>query len=94
MIVLCIFLVAATELCASAYAFSFLSNARLLSPRSSSHLYVNGGFDRTNTGAPDKDMSNIFQANEEWKRSKLEKNPQFFEELGSGHNPRYLWIGR
>jgi type IV secretory pathway VirB10-like protein len=43
--------------------------------------------------APDKDISNIFRQNQEWKHSKLRQDPFFFNKLGSTHKPRYMWIG-
>jgi hypothetical protein len=43
--------------------------------------------------APDKDISNIFRQNQEWKHSKLRQDPFFFNKLGSIHKPRYMWIG-
>jgi hypothetical protein len=42
---------------------------------------------------PDKDISNIFRQNQEWKHSKLRQDPFFFNKLGSVHKPRYMWIG-
>jgi carbonic anhydrase len=41
----------------------------------------------------DKNLENIFAQNKVWKESKLEKDPNFFSNLGSGHSPSYLWIG-
>lgn len=41
----------------------------------------------------DKNLENIFAQNKAWKESKLEKDPEFFSNLGSGHSPSYLWIG-
>jgi hypothetical protein len=46
------------------------------------------------TGKPDKSISNIFEANVRWKYHKLSQDPKFFEKLGSGHAPKYLWIGK
>lgn len=43
--------------------------------------------------APDKDITNIFRQNQEWKHSKLRQDPFFFNKLGSIHKPRYMWIG-
>lgn len=43
---------------------------------------------------PTKNIENIFEQNEQWIRSKLEDDPDFFNKLGSGHNPTYLWIGK
>jgi hypothetical protein len=40
------------------------------------------------------DIDNIFLQNEQWKQSKLEKDPSFFNTLGSVHHPNYLWIGK
>lgn len=41
----------------------------------------------------DKDISNIFQQNQEWKQSKLDEDPDFFSTAGSSHTPTYMWIG-
>ena len=45
------------------------------------------------TGRPDRFISNIFEANKRWKYGKLAEDPRFFDKLGSGHAPKYLWIG-
>lgn len=42
---------------------------------------------------PDKDTSNIFAQNQQWKHSKLAQDPFFFNKLGSVHKPKYMWIG-
>lgn len=38
-------------------------------------------------------LSNIFENNEKWIAKKLENDPQYFEKLGSGQSPKYLYIG-
>jgi len=48
-----------------------------------------GGTDRV----PDKNISNIFEQNEAWVRANLDKDGKYFDNLGSGHKPDYLWIG-
>jgi carbonic anhydrase len=48
----------------------------------------------TRTGKPDSAISNIFEANQRWKFGKLGEDPEFFDKLGSGHAPKYLWIGK
>jgi carbonic anhydrase len=45
------------------------------------------------TGKPDRFISNIFEANKRWKYGKLAEDHEFFDKLGSGHAPKYLWIG-
>ena len=45
------------------------------------------------TGKPDRFISNIYEANKRWKYGKLAEDHEFFEKLGSGHAPKYLWIG-
>ena len=40
-----------------------------------------------------RELSHILEQNKEWVASTLEKEPGYFEDLGSGHNPKYLWIG-
>ena len=42
---------------------------------------------------PDKDISNIFAQNQQWKHSKLAQDPFFFNKLGSVHKPKFMWIG-
>ena len=41
----------------------------------------------------DKEISNIFQQNKEWKDRKEREDPDYFKKLGSGHHPTYMWIG-
>mmetsp|Transcript_5739 Transcript_5739/g.10158 ORF Transcript_5739/g.10158 Transcript_5739/m.10158 type:complete len:414 (-) Transcript_5739:29-1270(-) len=41
----------------------------------------------------DKDISNIFEQNLEWKAQKEAEDPDYFTKLGSQHKPAYLWIG-
>jgi hypothetical protein len=41
----------------------------------------------------DKDINNIFEQNRIWVDHVKSQDPYFFEKLGSGHNPKYLWIG-
>jgi hypothetical protein len=45
------------------------------------------------TGKPDKMITNIWEANKKWKYGKLAEDHEFFDKLGSGHAPKYLWIG-
>lgn len=42
---------------------------------------------------PDKDIANIFSQNTAWKQSKLDRDPNYFQTLGSTHRPKYMWIG-
>mmetsp|Transcript_10993 Transcript_10993/g.24224 ORF Transcript_10993/g.24224 Transcript_10993/m.24224 type:complete len:132 (-) Transcript_10993:801-1196(-) len=44
-------------------------------------------------GNTDKDIENIFKQNEEWVQENLRKDKDYFNKLGSGHTPEYLWIG-
>jgi hypothetical protein len=41
----------------------------------------------------DKDINNIFEQNRIWVDHVKSQDPHFFDKLGSGHNPKYLWIG-
>jgi carbonic anhydrase len=41
----------------------------------------------------DKDISNIFEQNLEWKAAKEAEDADFFTTLGSQHKPAYMWIG-
>jgi carbonic anhydrase len=61
--------------------------ALILAPSVVSLAMVNG------RSKVDKNLDNIFAQNKVWKESKLEKDPDFFSNLGSGHSPSYLWIG-
>lgn len=38
-------------------------------------------------------MKEIFEGNKQWVEDTLAKDPAFFENLASGQNPEYLWIG-
>jgi hypothetical protein len=40
-----------------------------------------------------KNIEQILQQNQIWKRNKLLVDPAYFQKLGSGHSPNYLWIG-
>ncbi|AYF43920.1 MULTISPECIES: carbonic anhydrase [Halobacteriovorax] len=39
------------------------------------------------------DIKNIFKNNKEWVKAKLNEDEKFFEKLGAGQNPNYLYIG-
>ena len=41
----------------------------------------------------DKDLNHIFEQNIQWKREREAEDPDFFQKLGSGHHPKYMWIG-
>jgi hypothetical protein len=43
---------------------------------------------------PDKDITNIYVQNQIWKQQKLDEDKDFFNKLGSGHAPDYMWIGK
>jgi hypothetical protein len=43
---------------------------------------------------PDKSIANIYAQNQIWKDSKLDKDKDYFNKLGSGHAPNYMWIGK
>jgi hypothetical protein len=43
---------------------------------------------------PDKSIANIYAQNQIWKNSKLDKDKDYFNKLGSGHAPDYMWIGK
>ena len=38
-------------------------------------------------------MKEIFEGNEQWVQSMIEKDPTFFNNLANGQQPEYLWIG-
>lgn len=38
-------------------------------------------------------IEDIFKNNQEWVAEKLKTNPSYFEDLASGQNPNYLYIG-
>ncbi len=38
-------------------------------------------------------LSNIFKNNENWIAKKLENDPEYFEKLGRGQSPKFLYIG-
>jgi len=42
----------------------------------------------------DKDLNDIFAQNVAWKAAQEERDPKFFEKLGSINMPNYMWIGR
>ena len=60
---------------------------------SSSNNQNNNNLNDNKKRLPDKDIRNIFVQNQQWKASRLHDDPKFFEELGAGHHPKYLWIG-
>lgn len=35
----------------------------------------------------------LFQKNQEWVKSRTQKNPSFFKEMAEAQDPSYLWIG-
>jgi carbonic anhydrase len=41
----------------------------------------------------DKNIDDIIWQNKEWVNSKEAKDPDYFKKLGSGHSPKYMWIG-
>jgi hypothetical protein len=41
----------------------------------------------------EKYLGNVFEQNEVWRQSKLKIDPEYFTKLGSGHKPKYMWIG-
>jgi carbonic anhydrase len=41
----------------------------------------------------DKNLLKILEQNEKWRSDTLENDPKFFDRLGSGHDPKFLWIG-
>jgi hypothetical protein len=43
---------------------------------------------------PDKSIANIYEQNQIWKNKKLAEDKDFFNKLGSGHSPDYMWIGK
>jgi hypothetical protein len=42
----------------------------------------------------DRDLTNIYIQNQIWKKKHLEEDEDFFNKLGSGHSPDYMWIGK
>eukprot|EP00549_Striatella_unipunctata_P019744 CAMPEP_0118719336 /NCGR_PEP_ID=MMETSP0800-20121206/29413_1 /TAXON_ID=210618 ORGANISM="Striatella unipunctata, Strain CCMP2910" /NCGR_SAMPLE_ID=MMETSP0800 /ASSEMBLY_ACC=CAM_ASM_000638 /LENGTH=350 /DNA_ID=CAMNT_0006626683 /DNA_START=1 /DNA_END=1053 /DNA_ORIENTATION=- len=41
----------------------------------------------------DKDLDVIYKQNLAWKASKEAEDPDYFNKLGGGHHPNYMWIG-
>ena len=44
--------------------------------------------------APPDPMKKIFKQNAAWVESKTISDPDYFAKLGSGHTPKYMWIGK
>lgn len=40
-----------------------------------------------------KSFRDLFTNNQKWVEKKLEQDPQYFEKLATGQQPRFLWIG-
>lgn len=40
-----------------------------------------------------KELKHLFDNNNEWARSRLEKDPEFFTNIATHQSPKYLWIG-
>jgi carbonic anhydrase len=38
-------------------------------------------------------LENILDQNQQWIQSQTDKDPMYFHRLGSGHSPKYMWIG-
>lgn len=41
----------------------------------------------------DKTLQNLLEQNVAWAQSQLDMDPDYFNKLAAGHNPKYLWIG-
>lgn len=41
----------------------------------------------------EKSLQALFDANRKWSEETKARDPGFFDALGSGHKPKYLWIG-
>jgi carbonic anhydrase len=39
------------------------------------------------------DLKELAERNEKWRQEMLDRDPNYFKELGSGQSPKYLWIG-
>ncbi|MCB0471403.1 MAG: carbonic anhydrase, partial [Flavobacteriaceae bacterium] len=39
------------------------------------------------------DLSIVFENNKNWVKEKLSSNPNYFDDLGQGQNPEFLYIG-
>ncbi len=39
------------------------------------------------------DLKNVFKNNKEWIKNKITTNPNYFDELGKGQDPEFLYIG-
>jgi carbonic anhydrase len=39
------------------------------------------------------DLQNVFKNNKEWIKNKITTNPNYFDELGKGQDPEFLYIG-
>ena len=42
--------------------------------------------------AHNKHLEKVFEQNEAWRQSQLSEDSEFFNELGSGHKPKYGWL--
>lgn len=49
--------------------------------------------DSDGKGPGHPELADVLKANQQWTTRKLAEDPQFFEQLGQGQSPNYLWIG-
>mmetsp|Transcript_42087 Transcript_42087/g.62315 ORF Transcript_42087/g.62315 Transcript_42087/m.62315 type:complete len:297 (-) Transcript_42087:559-1449(-) len=68
---------------------SFFTRVRSLVPLKRDH---GKGFTR-NKDEIDNNIQTMFDQNKAWKKAKDAEDPDFFNNLGSKHEPRYMWIG-
>ena len=45
------------------------------------------------TSFDNKGLEQLFQNNQAWKKSKIEQDQEFFNKLGTTHQPDYMYIG-
>jgi len=62
-------------------------------PPSLTLLWLKNRYETAEGEYIDKDINNVFLANQKWKFTKLVEDEDFFVKLGSHHSPPYMWIG-
>jgi len=75
--------VAMTPICLNRYSFSTTTESE-----SEPHTHHDGC-----NHLSDKNLSKMFEQNEEWRKEMSKNDPEFFTNLGAGHHPGFLWIG-
>lgn len=56
---------------------------------------VNGSYDtaQLSTTAANRDIANLLENNKKWVEETKKKDPTFFDRLGAGQAPKYLYVG-